>query len=360
MTATRAVRMLLCPGGLALLLNGQAVEKPVPPKAGSDAGNSITLNVVANDKSGKPVAGLQQKDFTILDNKQPRPILSFREVSGRDATYEPVQVILILDAVNLPYTRVAYARDQVKRFLRQDNGALARPIMLGFLSDKGLDLQGVPSRDGNALVNAIDQDPNILRIINRSQGFWGRDEQTNISVRSIEQLSEYAASLPGRKLVICLSPGWPMLSGPNVQLSRKSQEYTFNTIVSLSTDLREAGVTLYAIDPLGTDDSGAFRTFYWESFTKGVRSWKETKVGDLALQVLAFQSGGRVLNSNNDVSGEIETAVKDASRYYVLTFASAPGDGPDDYHAIQVKLDQPKLKAQTLTGYYAQPSRIGK
>jgi hypothetical protein len=109
------------------------------------------------------------------------------------------------------------------------------------------------------------------------------------------------------------------------------------------------------VDPLGTTDSGSFRTFYWESFLKGVRSAKDAKIGNLALQVLAFQSGGRVLNSNNDVTAEIETCVRDANTYYILSFAPEPADGPNDYHTIQVKIDRPKLKAQTLAGYYAQP-----
>lgn len=40
----------------------------------------ITLDVVVTDKSGKPVAGLQQQDFTLLDNKEPNKILSFNAV----------------------------------------------------------------------------------------------------------------------------------------------------------------------------------------------------------------------------------------------------------------------------------------
>ena len=88
----------------------------LPLLEGQGVGSRIRLNVVVNDKSGKPVSDLQQQDFQILDNKSPQPILSFEVVAGAHATKEPLQVILILDAVNLPYTRVAYARDQVKRF----------------------------------------------------------------------------------------------------------------------------------------------------------------------------------------------------------------------------------------------------
>jgi VWFA-related protein len=337
------------------LLEGQGVEAPVATKLNSEVGSRIRLNVVVNDKSGKPVSDLQQQDFQILDNKSPQPILSFEAVAGRLGAKDPLQVILILDAVNLPYTRVGYARDQLKRFLRQDNGALAWPLMIGLLSDSGLELQGAPSRDGNALAADLDRNQTGLRTINRSQGFWGRDEQVQLSVNAFQQLSQYAARTPGRKIVICLSPGWPTLSGPNVDLTKHEEEAIFNNIVALSTELRESGITLYDVDPLGTADSGSFRTFYWESFIKGVRSAKDAQVGNLALQVLAFQSGGRVLNSNNDVAGEIETCVRDANTYYILSFAPESADGPNDYHGIQVKIDRPKLKAQTLAGYYAQP-----
>jgi VWFA-related protein len=337
------------------LLAGQAPDAVATANRPSEGTAVIKLNVVVNDKSGKPVPDLEQKDFTIIDNKQPQPILSFEAVSGAHAKAEPVEVIIIIDAVNLPYTRVAYARDQLKRFLKQEGGQLTFPAMIGFLTDKGLDVQGVPTRDGNALVAYMDQNQSGLRTINRQQGFWGRDDQMQLSVLAFDQLSQFAGRMPGRKIVIFLSPGWPMMSGPNVELTQKDQQGIFNTVVSLSTELRNAGITLYDVDPLGTSDSGSFRTFYWESFIKGVRAPRDVQIGNLALQVLAFESGGRVLNSNNDVAGEIETCLRDADDYYILTFAPAAADGPNDYHAIQVKMDRPKLKAQMLTGYYAQP-----
>src|SRR5580704_13092186 len=106
------------------LLEGQGVEVPAAAKANSDVGSRIRLNVVVNDKSGKPVSDLQQQDFQILDNKSPQQILSFEAVAGTHAAKDPLEVILIIDSVNLPFVRVAYARDEIKRFLRQDNGAL--------------------------------------------------------------------------------------------------------------------------------------------------------------------------------------------------------------------------------------------
>ena len=58
-------------------------------------------------KSGAPVTGLGQQDFTLLDNNAPHPIASFKPMS---AAQEPVNVIVLVDAVNVDFDRVAYAR----------------------------------------------------------------------------------------------------------------------------------------------------------------------------------------------------------------------------------------------------------
>jgi hypothetical protein len=39
--------------------------------------------VQVTDKSGAPIRGLQKKDFTLLDDKQPQNILSFHAVDRR-------------------------------------------------------------------------------------------------------------------------------------------------------------------------------------------------------------------------------------------------------------------------------------
>src|ERR1700683_932604 len=65
----------------------------------------IFLDVVVTPKSGPPVSGLRQQDFTLLDNKVPQTITSFQGVDGRQA---PIEVILLVDAVNTGFQSVAY------------------------------------------------------------------------------------------------------------------------------------------------------------------------------------------------------------------------------------------------------------
>jgi VWFA-related protein len=174
-------------------------------------------------------------------------------------------------------------------------------------------------------------------------------------MRTLDQLAQVEATQPGRKLVIWLSPGWPLLSGPGIYLSNKDKEVLFHRVVALSVELRQSRITLYAVDPEGTNDSGSFRTFYYETFLKGVTAPKNVNYGNLALQVLATQSGGRVLNSNNDIAKEIANCVRDARAFYTLSFEAPPADHPNEYHSLELKVDKPGMAVRTSTGYYAQP-----
>jgi VWFA-related protein len=336
-----------------------APPSPVAPAAkgataqARDASRRITLDVVVTDKSGKPVPGLQQQDFTLLDDKQPQPILSFRAMEETSkADDSPLQAILLVDAVNTSFHSVSFERLQLQKFLQKDDGKLSLPTSLVILTDTSQG-QSVTTLDGNALVDTLNSNQSGLRSIGRSQGFYGGADRVQISLGTLEKLTSHLATQPGRKLLIWISPGWPMLSGPGVELSAKDQEWLFQNVVSLSTELREARITLYSVDPLGMDASLG-RTFYYESFLKGVGSANKVQNGNLGLQVLATQSGGRVLTSSNDIANLIASCLVDAKAFYTLSFDSPPADHANEYHSLQIKIGKPGLTARTRTGYYAQ------
>jgi VWFA-related protein len=312
----------------------------------------MTLDVVVTDKSGRPIPGLQQQDFTLMDNKRPQKIVSFQAVEGGTATADPpVEVILLVDEVNTSPSQVAFARDQIERFLRRNGGQLARPVSTVIFTDSGITIVDTSSRDGNAVIADLRQKQTGLRSIVRSSDY-GASIRVELSLNSLQQLVRYEAPRPGRKLVVWISPGWPLVSAP---LTSNQEQDVFNHIVAFSDRLRQAGITLYEIDPLGVADAAGIRTSLYQDFLKPVRKAKQAQFGNLGLQVLAYQSGGRVLNSSNDVAGEIAACDADANDFYVLSFDVLPGDGPNEYHALEIKIDKPGLTARTRSGYYAQP-----
>jgi VWFA-related protein len=227
-----------------------------------------------------------------------------------------------------------------------------------FYSDSGA-TGTLSSRDGNAVIADLNQKQLGLRTIGRSQGLSGGMERMQMSLSVLQKLADHEASMPGRKLVVWISPGWPFLiSGMDQVLeSQKQKQWFFDSIVALSDGFRRARITLYNIDPLGTADALSLRATDYKQFLKPVKKADQADIGDLALQVLASQSGGRVLNSSNDLAGEIATCAADANSYYVLSFEGLPGDGPNEYHALEIKIDKPGLTVRTRSGYYAQPER---
>jgi VWFA-related protein len=332
----------------------QLQPRPAEPNAPAHASpaKQIFLDVQVTDKYGAQVRGLQKQDFTLLDDKEPHEILSFEAVDTAASGDAGIEVVLVIDAINAGFNAVARERDQVKKFLLQDGGKLPVPMSLMIFSDKGMEVQKA-TRDGNALATEYEQYETGLRTINRSQGIYGAEERFEKSLKTIHSLTVYEATRPGRKLVIWISPGWPLLSTPRIHLTDKDEEHFFAMIVAASAELRQARVTLYVVDPLGLPDFRRAR--YFEEFVKGVKSPRNALPGNLGLQVLAVQTGGLVLNTTNDLTTAVATCAADATSYYVLSFAPKRADQANEYHSVKINIDKPGLNARTRTGYYNQP-----
>jgi len=327
------------------------------PRVPDGADRHITLEVQVTDKSGAPVRGLQKQDFTVLDDKQPQNILSLQAVDGAagSPTDPPVEIVLVVDAVNASFHAVTYERTELKKFLLQDGGKLAQPVSLAIFSDAGTQIQSGSSRDGNALAALYDQYQTGLRWNGRAQGFHGAVERFNLSIKTLMQLAENEGKKPGRKLMIWFSPGWPLLSGSEAEITSKDRQNFFNSIVTASNRLRQGHITLYSIDPLGLADAAGIRVSLYQEFLKGVSSPQRAAPGEPGIAGASVQSGGRVFNSSNDIAGEIARCAADADASYVLSFDSARADQVNEYHSIAVRVDKPGIAARTRTGYYAQP-----
>jgi len=320
------------------------------------ADRRVTLDVRVTDKSGALIRGLQEQDFTLLDDRNPQKLVAFQAVDSHApaASDPPVEVILLIDAVNASFRSESYERDEVKKFLLQNGGKLAWPVRFIIFSEKGTKVQNGSSRDGNSLAALYDEYNVALRTSNLTNGgFWGATERIDLSLKALNSIVGYEKTRPGRKLLIWFSRGWPMLSSTRTQLTSKEEEGFFKSVVAASTELRQAHIALYSIDPVGVG-TNVMRNSYYEDFLRGVKSPSKVLPGNLGLQVLAVQSGGRVFTSSNDLAAVIAGCVADADAYYILSFDSLPADQADEYHALQVMVAKPGMTARTRTGYYDQ------
>jgi VWFA-related protein len=331
----------------------QAPPKPVltqrPPPRPDAADGLIQLDVQVTDPSGKPASGLQLSDFTLLDNGQPAKIHSFHAYDGVSAKPDPpVKVILLVDFVNMPFGQVSFLRQEIARFLRQDGGHLAQPVEIYLFTSEGVKFQPKPPTDGNALAAGLDKADDSRRRVSVVNGDM---ERLQLSLRWLAIIAHNEAMKPGRKLLIWAGPGWPMLLGLHYDTTTKGQRQLFDSIIALSTALRQAHIALYSIAQ-GMPDPGAF---LYRDYLQGVKTPQKADAPNLSLKVLALHSGGRVLGPDNDLKAQIDSCFQDAGAYYTLSFDPPRTETPDQYHDLKVTVGKPGFTARTSSGYYNEP-----
>ena len=343
---------------LMLLLHGYAVS-PQDAKPLTAPGNgAIQLDVVVTGASGAPVSGLQLGDFTLLDNNVPQTITSFEAVDGRQAHLE---VVLVIDSVNVEARELAIEREEIKRFLKADQGRLAYPTTFAVLTETGIQLHLGFSQDGNAISSALDHHRIPRRSIDRDADRGGVAARINSSFEGFAQLLAAESGKPGRRLIVWISPGWPVAQR---KLEAKQRQHIFGNVVEISKQLREGRITLYEINPSGTADIEPgltgdihLRPSDQSVHIAGASNPSEASLGDLALRVFALQSGGLVLYPGNDLASDLRRCVADAQAYYEISFNPATAGRPNELHRLEVRVAKPGLTARTQQGYYSQPQR---
>lgn len=380
---------------LSVFAWGQQVEEPASPGAAPRSSavlaNSgvpegrIKLDVVVTDKAGQPIAGLDSKDFTLLDDKKPVRIVSFRAYNGTNAQPDPPpEVILLFDYVNDELVNITSERHEVEEFLQENGGHLAQPVSIFVLRDTGLQALRQPSTDGNELAAEIEKLPSSLRVNTHETGANGEVERYNESLKAMSGIAAYEMKKPGRKLLFWIGPGWPLLDSPHFKDANDATERYFKAIVDFSTNLREAQIAVYSVGisqygfrfvggPASNSDksSGTLKNtglgaqfveesddsdpLAYEGYLKGIKEFWQAKAGDLSVKVLATQNGGRVLGLDNGLKSQIDSCIRDAATFYRLSFDPPRARKADEYHALDVQMDKPGLNAHTSTAYYNQP-----
>jgi VWFA-related protein len=352
--------------GFSFLLGRAGAQSELPANTGSSNGlirrtpeslekerqaeRHIILDVVVTDPSGKPVSGLRQQDFTLQDGAIQEPITSFEAVNGSTAR-PPVQIIIVLDTMNATFQDVVTERQGIEKFLRKNGGHLRVPVSIVFLTDTDAKLNK-PSNDGNALADDLAKLDTPVRVLGPAQGYYGALDRLGRSIRTLEMLSPFEAEQPGRKLLLWMGPGWPLMSGPTPGMTAKDKRRYFASIVEITTQLRKAHITLYDVAPLNMSEGDGNKAFLYLNFLKGVESPKEADAPNLALQVLAVHSGGQVLDRSGDVAGEIAQCVADLDSYYEISFDASPSIRANEYHPLKITIDKAGLTARTNTSYY--------
>jgi hypothetical protein len=128
-----------------------------------------------------------------------------------------------------------------------------------------------------------------------------------------------------------------------------------DVLVELMTNLREAQVTLDAVSWGDFEAPRNVRKPIMSVTASTPSTPDEIAEITMALPALARQNGGQAVAKVKNFADALDAFVADASDFYLLSFDLTPAAAADEFHSIEVKVDQPGMMVRTATSYYAQP-----
>jgi VWFA-related protein len=332
-------------------LRDQSVaQKPLAPLSATDPvvrDGLFSIDVVVTDAEGRPVTNLAPWDFTLLDNGQPAKIRTLQ--NSLEASEPAPELIFVLDAITLSSQQLTQTESAIVQFLQRNGGLLEDPCLLYRLTRDGLFSSSKLTRDGNLLAKEVEQHksprmvwrsvrndgPNLLR------AWVGGSQPNTLSVRALGSIAIDQREIRGRKVVVWISPGWPVKSG----------EIGFDEATELSTRLREARITLDNVNVWPNPDP----SFNYLDYLEAPRSQKDMQPAKLALPVIATHTGGLVLDSSGDLDRDIERCAAKVRSFYTLTFNPPHTYQMDEFRDLHVQVDRSALTVRAPTGYYNEP-----
>jgi VWFA-related protein len=342
----------------------------------------VVLSVVVTDKSGKPITKLSRENFTVLENgakqvidafETPASLATATEVTdgitasgagpGRSvaANVEQPRTILVLDELNTISEDTMFATQQMQRYLQAQPPVLKQPTAIYLLTKRRLESFAESTRDRDRLLarlkaNFMELPPHNLE----SGGAQGGADRLVTSLMALGEIALGNAEQKGRKNVIWIGNGIPILSG--AYISREERTKFDNWVHYTANWLEETQTTVYTVDPRGVEVSPATITTGGYLMAGGIPSaivGPDLTSSELVFEAVAPASGGAILRHRNDIDAAIAAAVNDGGSYYTLSYYPTDRNWDGKFRRIQVKVDGVEeaggLVVRTQNGYYAYP-----
>lgn len=314
------------------------------------------IDVTATDRDGQPVYGLQQSDFTILEDGKPQPIRNFEEVGLRPvmpmrdlppniytnlqppAPSSAVNILLLdfeneapIDSTNPDQvSRSVAMQKRVKDAAKQALQKMPDGTRIAVLSmTNNLRILQSFTSDRALLAAAIDATPYDVDGNGDRQCIQSNNRNRSV-LESFDQIAVSSAAVKGRKNLIWFTVGIPAITDPN---DRRPCLPDYSLGLSHAYDqLTAAQVSVYPVDAMGVDRLGA-------------RS--------LSMEMVAEATGGVAYSGTNDMATSVLKAINNGANYYSIAYSPPSQKYNGAYHNIDVKVDRPGTTLVFRKGYYA-------
>ncbi|HET9225622.1 MAG TPA: VWA domain-containing protein, partial [Thermoanaerobaculia bacterium] len=282
---------------VAFLTDGNATEDLVFVNAPDNLAEMdiqfVELYTSALDKQGRPVDGMQQKDFQVTEDGVRQEIARFEKVTNL-----PIHAAVALDIS-------ASMADRLEQ---------TRQAALGFIEHL------VQPKDRAAIVTFNDR-PNLAVKFTKdvtalAGGLAGlKAERGTALYDSIIFSLFYFNGVKGQRAVLLLSDG-----------KDEGSRFTYEDALDYA---RRAGVTIYSIG-LGED------------------------IDRKKLEKISEETGGRAffLTDVGGLAGIYRTIEEELRSKYLIAYQSTNTGGGDEFRTVDLKVNKPGVEAKTLRGYY--------
>ncbi|MCU1286330.1 MAG: hypothetical protein JWO13_2680 [Acidobacteriales bacterium] len=376
----------------------------------------VVVDVLATDAKGNPIADLKPEDFVLLEDGKEQKIrsLAFQKPVAQPRSAEPIRPpnvvtnkpvyqgsntlnVILLDALNTNTLNQTVARQKMLEFLAKmptdqpiavyTMGSKLR-MLQDFTTDPAILKRAIKniSLDSNALNHkqaALSEDlpagyfdsitdPQLKEDILRFEAekiSMQTDLRVGYCTDSLQALARRLSGFPGRKNLIWISEGFPLVISPDTQLGYSAFSATRNyseAVAKTVNALLDAQVAIYPVDARslsagslsdansnGTDQLGRQNS----SGINRVLALRQQSEAQMTPQQimndLASRTGGKAFYNRNDLDSAIESSIADGSTYSLVGYYPEDKNWNGKFRKIQVKLNRPGVKVRYRSGYYA-------
>jgi VWFA-related protein len=367
----------------------------------------IEVRAVVTDKAGKPVTGLKQADFELLENNEPQEVSFFQPIElpgataadSKSAGVNPLPttvektppartIVLFADTLHIGTGNLLYLKRALRSLVDEKLGSQDMTALVTSFGTLGLGEQF--TRDRRLLRYAIERlntgpaerasafNPYLaaqvdrgdrqamneaIRIITIEDHLQGMDRRTLESLaqaraREILQVAAYRsratlltlrsvvdrlATLPGQRLIVLFSDGFTL------QTTGGSIET--NEIAAVTSRAARAGVVIYSIDSKGLSPPPGFSA---ELSVQPDFHYASAGESDLAnsLNALAADTGGQFLRNTNDLTGAAQRALDENRVFYTLAYYPKLEGNLNKFRKLTIRIkNHPEYQVRAQRGY---------
>ena len=177
------------------------------------------------------------------------------------------------------------------------------------------------------------------------------DANARETVQFMRDVVGSMSKLPGQRTLVFLSPGYLSSSTDAMNLTSE----LVNVAGAFNVTINTLDVRGMSSSALAANDHGSFAGAASGANIENVRD--QEKVARATMADLADSTGGTFFHNNNDLTGGLKSLVAAPEYLYLLQISLKDVKRSGTYHKLEVKVNQPGVKAHFRSGYYAPSSK---